>query len=224
VIARLAPDFSRPGARPGGPPLRILLLGAHADDIEIGCGGAVLRLVAEHPGAEVRYVVFAASPTRADESRAAATELAAGARLTVDIHGFRDSFLPWDQPVRLKETLADLRRSFEPDLIFTHHRADLHQDHALIAQLTWTTFRDHLILEYEIPKYEGDLGHPNVYIPLDEAVARRKIDLILRHYATQAGKGWFRAETFEAVLRLRGIECNAPSGWAEAFHGRKILL
>jgi LmbE family N-acetylglucosaminyl deacetylase len=203
-------------------PLRILAMGAHADDIEIGCGGAILRLVAERP-TELRYVVFSASPVRADEARAAAAELATGARLAVDIHGFRDSFFPWDQPVRLKETIAELRR-FEPDIVFTHHRADLHQDHALIAQLTWTAFRDHLILEYEIPKYEGDLGSPSVYVALDEAVARRKIDLILRHYATQAGKGWFRAETFEAVLRLRGIECNAPSGWAEAFHGRKILL
>jgi LmbE family N-acetylglucosaminyl deacetylase len=219
MILRLAP---RP---PGGAPLRILLLGAHADDVEIGCGGAVLRLLAEHPGAEVRYVVFAATPARADEARAAAAELTAGAsRVTVDIHGFRDSFFPWDQPVQLKETIGELRRSFDPDVVFTHHRADLHQDHALIAQLSWNAFRDHLIFEYEIPKYEGDLGTPNVYLPLDESVARRKVNLILRHYASQAGKGWFRAETFEAVLRLRGIECNAPTGWAEAFHGRKILL
>jgi LmbE family N-acetylglucosaminyl deacetylase len=213
------------GLAPRSGALRLLLLGAHADDIEIGCGGAVLRLLAEHPGSEVRYVVFSASPVRGDEARAAAAELAAGAsRLTVDIHDFRDSFFPWDQPVRLKDTLAGLRKSFEPDVVFTHHRADLHQDHALIAQLTWTAFRDHLILEYEIPKYEGDLGTPNVYVPLDDDVARRKIDVILRHYASQAGKGWFRAETFEAVMRLRGIECNAKPGWAEAFHGRKILL
>ena len=218
MILRLAP-------RPGGAPLRILLLGAHADDVEIGCGGTVLRLLAEHPGAEVRYVVFSASPERADEARAAAAELTAGASHTaVDIHGFRDSFFPWDQPVRLKETMGALRKSFDPDLVFTHRRQDLHQDHALIAQLTWNAFRDHLILEYEIPKYEGDLTTPNVYVPLDEAVAHRKVNLILRHYATQAGKGWFRAETFEAVLRLRAIECNAPTGWAEAFHGRKILL
>ena len=210
---------------PRAAPLRILVLGAHADDVEIGCGGTVLRLLAEHPGAEVRYVVFSASPVRGDEARAAAAELTAGAgEVTVDIHDFRDRFFPWDQPVRLKETIAELRKSFAPDIVFTHHRADLHQDHALIAQLSWTAFRDHLILEYEIPKYEGDLGNPNVYVPLDEATARRKVDLILRHYATQAGKGWFRAETFEAVMRLRGIECNAQPGWAEAFHGRKILL
>jgi LmbE family N-acetylglucosaminyl deacetylase len=217
MILRLAP-------RPTGP-LRILLLGAHADDIEIGCGGAVLRLLAEHPGAEVRYVVFSATPARADEARAAAAALTEGAaHATIDVHDFRDSFFPWDRPVRLKETMSELRKVFDPDVVFTHHRADLHQDHATVAQLSWNAFRDHLILEYEIPKYEGDLGHPNVYVPLDEATARSKVDLILRHYATQAGKGWFRAETFEAVLRLRGIECNAPSGWAEAFHGRKILL
>jgi LmbE family N-acetylglucosaminyl deacetylase len=219
MILRLGPR-ARAGA-----PLRVLLLGAHADDIEIGCGGAVLRLLAEHPGAEVRYVVFSASPERAAEARAAAADLARGAGdLVVDVHDFRDSFFPWAEPVRIKETVAALRKSFEPDVIFTHHRADLHQDHALIAQLSWTAFRDHLIFEYEIPKYEGDLGSPNVYLPLEEATARRKVDLILRNYASQAGKGWFRAETFEAVLRLRGVECNAPSGWAEAFHGRKILL
>jgi LmbE family N-acetylglucosaminyl deacetylase len=126
--------------------------------------------------------------------------------------------------VQLKETIGELRKAFDPDVVFTHHRADLHQDHALIAQLSWHAFRDHLIFEFEIPKYEGDLGAPNVYIPLDESVARRKVNLILHHYASQAGKGWFRAETFEAVMRLRGIECNAPTGWAEAFHGRKILL
>ena len=218
MIMRLAPRLS-------GAPLRILALGAHADDVEIGCGGTLLRLIAEHPGAEVRYVVFAATAERAVEARAAAAELTAGsARATVDIHGFRDSFFPWDQPVRLKETIGELRKSFEPDVVLTHRREDLHQDHALIAQLTWNAFRDHLILEYEIPKYEGDLATPNVYVPLDEAVARRKVDLILRHYASQAGKGWFRAETFEAMLRLRAIECNAPTGWAEAFHGRKILL
>jgi len=219
MILRLGPR-ARAGA-----PLRVLLLGAHADDIEIGCGGAVLRLLAEHPGAEVRYVVFSASPERAAEARAAAADLARGAGdLVVDVHDFRDSFFPWAEPVRIKETVSALRKSFDPDVIFTHHRADLHQDHALIAQLSWTAFRDHLIFEYEIPKYEGDLGSPNVYLPLEEATARRKIDLILRNYASQAGKGWFRAETFEAVLRLRGVECNAPSGWAEAFHGRKILL
>ena len=216
MIARLAP---RAGA------LKLLLLGAHADDVEIGCGGTVLRLLAEHPGSEVRYVAFAATPERAAEARAAAAELTAGAaRAAVDIHDFRDSFFPWDRPVRLKETLGALRKAFDPDLVFTHRREDLHQDHALIAQLTWNAFRDHLILEYEVPKYEGDLTPPNVYVPLEDDVARRKVNLILRHYASQAGKGWFRAETFEAVMRLRAIECNAQAGWAEAFHGRKILL
>jgi LmbE family N-acetylglucosaminyl deacetylase len=219
MILHLAPRLAPPAGA-----LRILALGAHADDIEIGCGGTLLRLIAEHPGAEVRYVVFAATPERAGEARAAAAELTAGARATIEIHGFRDSFFPWDQPVRIKETVSELRKSFEPDIVFTHRREDLHQDHALIAQLTWNAFRDHLILEYEIPKYEGDLATPNVYVPLDEAVARRKVDLILRNYATQAGKGWFRAETFEAMLRLRAVECNASTGWAEAFHGRKILL
>ena len=216
MIGRLAPRVG---------PLKLLLLGAHADDVEIGCGGTVLRLLAEHPGSEVYYVAFAATAERAAEARAAAAELTDGAaHTTVDIHDFRDSFFPWVQSADLKRVMSALRANFDPDIVFTHRREDLHQDHALIAQLTWNAFRDHLILEYEIPKYEGDLETPNVYVPLDEAVARRKVDLILRHYASQAGKGWFRAETFEAMLRLRAIECNASTGWAEAFHGRKILL
>jgi LmbE family N-acetylglucosaminyl deacetylase len=202
-------------------PPRILAIGAHADDIEIGCGGALLRLLADHPGAELRYVVFASTPEREVEARGAAAALGATG---VTIHRFRDSYFPWAEPVRVKETMADLRRDCDPDVVFTHHRDDQHQDHALIAQLTWNSFRDHLVLEYEIPKYEGDLGHPNVYLPLAETVAKRKVEIIMRHYATQATKSWFRAETFEAAMRLRAIECNSPTGWAEAFHGRKIVL
>ena len=194
MILRLAP--------PAGA-LRILALGAHADDIEIGCGGTLLRLVAEHPGAEVRYVVFAATPERAGEARAAAAELTAGARATVEIHGFRDSFFPWDQPVRLKETIGELRKSFDPDIVFTHRREDLHQDHALIAQLTWNAFRDHLILEYEIPKYEGDLGHPNIYIPLEREELDRKVRSLLECFASQRSRAWFTEDTFRALARDR---------------------
>jgi LmbE family N-acetylglucosaminyl deacetylase len=206
-------------------PLRILALGAHADDVEIGCGGTVLRLVAEHPGAEVRYVVFSASPVRSDEARAAAAELAAGAsRLTVDIHDYRDSFFPWDRPVELKQTIAELRKSFEPDIVFTHHRADLHQDHALIAQLTWTAFRDHLILEYEIPKFDGDIGRPNVFVPLSAEIVEQKLALLEQHFLTQSGKHWFDRETFLGLMRLRGMEAVAPERYAEAFSSRKVVL
>lgn len=202
-------------------PLRLLAIGAHADDIEIGCGGTLLRLLAEHSGAELRYVVFSSTPEREAEARGAAAELGASA---VEIHRFADGYLPYAEPAKVKDTMAALRRDCDPDIVFTHRREDRHQDHAHIAELTWNSFRDHVVLEYEIPKYEGDLGQPNVYVTLPEAVARKKIDVALRHYATQAGKNWFRAETFEAVMRLRAIECNSPTGWAEGFYGRKLVL
>ena len=207
--------------RLGAAPRRVLAIGAHADDIEIGCAGTLLRLRAEHPGLELRYVVFSASAEREAEARAAAAALGATA---IDIHHFRDSYFPYAEPAKIKEAMAELRRTCDPDLVLTHRRDDDHQDHRLIGELTWNAFRDHLVLEYEIPKFEGDLGRPNVYVPLADDVARAKVALVLRSYPSQAGKGWFRAETFEAVMRLRAIECNAPSGWAEAFHGRKILL
>jgi LmbE family N-acetylglucosaminyl deacetylase len=218
----------RDGARAvfgaGGAPLTILCLGAHCDDIEIGCGGTIMRLLAEHPGSSVHWVALASNPTREAEARAAAAELLGGAeRAQVTIKAFRDGYFPFEGAA-VKDFFEETKRAVRPDLILTHHRHDRHQDHRLVAELTWNTFRDHLIAEYEIPKYEGDLGAPNVYVPLTEAVARRKIDVILRSFKTQAGRGWFRAETFEAVMRLRGIECNAPEGLAEAFHVPKLVV
>jgi LmbE family N-acetylglucosaminyl deacetylase len=208
---------------PGGP-LRILCLGAHCDDIEIGCGGTVLRLLAERPGSTVRWVAFASNPAREAEARAGASSfLEQAADRQVVIHKFRDGYLPF-HGIEVKDAFEAGKNDFRPDLILTHHRHDRHQDHRMVAELTWNTYRDHLILEYEIPKYEGDLGLPNLYLPLAEPVARRKIELILRSYPTQAGKRWFRPETFEAVLRLRGIECNAPEGFAEAFHATKLVV
>lgn len=209
---------------PAGAPLRIVCLGAHCDDIEIGCGGTVMRLLAERPGSSVTWVAASSTPTREAEARAgAAAFLAGAAEKEIVVAAFRDGYLPF-QGVEVKDFFESLKAKVRPDLILTHHRADRHQDHRLIAELTWNTFRDQAIFEYEIPKYEGDLGQPNVYFPLDEATARRKIDLILRSYPSQAGKRWFRAETFEAVLRLRGIECNAPTGFAEAFHATKLVM
>lgn len=204
-----------------GRPLRLLAIGAHADDIEIGCGATLLRLLADHPGAELRYVVFSSTPERELEARGAAGELGAS---SIEIHRFTDGYLPYAEPAKLKDTMAALRRDCEPDIVFTHRRDDRHQDHAQVAELTWNSFRDHVVLEYEIPKYEGDLGQPNVYVPVPETMVRKKIDIVLRHYATQTGKTWFRAETFEAVMRLRAIECNSQTGWAEAFYGRKLVL
>jgi len=207
-------------------PLRVLLVGAHADDIEIGCGGAVLWLLEQHPRIAVRWVVLSAEGARAAEARASAAaflEPAGGpAAHQVDIQSFRDGFLPYEgaQVKAFFETL----KPFEPDLVLTHLRTDLHQDHRLACELTWNTFRNHAILEYEVPKYDGDLGTPNVFIPLTEEQAARKLDLIQQHFRTQHGKHWFQRANFEALMRLRGMECRSPTGLAEALQGRKILL
>jgi LmbE family N-acetylglucosaminyl deacetylase len=199
---------------PGDRPPRVLALGAHADDIEIGCGGALLRLLP----CELHYVVFAATPERAAEARASAAALGAAG---VEVHDFRESYFPW-VGATIKDAFEALKARLSPDLIFTHHRDDRHQDHAQISRLTWNTWRDHLILEYEVPKYEGELAPPNFYLPLPEALARRKVEHVLGAFPSQASRPWFRASTFEATLRLRGVECNAP--WAEAFTVRKAIL
>jgi LmbE family N-acetylglucosaminyl deacetylase len=215
----LSGTLGKPGA-----PLTILCLGAHCDDLEIGAGGAILRLLAERPGSSVHWVVFASNAERAVEARAGAAEVLSGAaRSQVQINSFRESFFPWVGS-SIKEHFEQIKAAVSPDLVFTHRTADLHQDHRTVAELTWNTFRDHLIAEYEIPKYEGDLGQPNLFVPLTRAIAERKVALILRHFRSQASRRWFRAETFESLMRLRGIECNAPEGFAEAFHVRKLVV
>jgi len=204
--------------------LTVLCLGAHCDDIEIGAGGTLLRLLSERPGSAVHWVVFASSPEREREARASAAAFLAGAgRASVVVRSFRESYFPWVGDT-IKDEFERIKREVDPDLVFTHRLEDRHQDHRLIAELTWNTFRNHLVVEYEIPKYEGDLGAPNFFFPLSAGVARRKVELILKHFPSQAGRGWFRAETFEAVLRLRGVECNAAEGWAEAFTVRKAVV
>jgi LmbE family N-acetylglucosaminyl deacetylase len=209
---------------PEGGPLRILCLGAHCDDIEIGAGGTLLRLLTEHPGSDVHWVVMSSNPERERETRASAAEFLAGAgQARVTIQTFRESFLPYHGE-EVKDFFETVKAQGVPDLVLTHHRKDEHQDHRLVAELTWNTFRNDLVLEYEIPKYEGDLGHPNLFVPLPAAVARRKVELILRHYPSQAGRSWFRKETFEAVMALRGVECNAAETYAEAFHCRKFSI
>jgi len=212
------------GAPAGQPPLRVLCLGAHADDIEIGCGGTLLRLLAERPGSSVHWVVFSADAIREREARASAADfLAQAASATVDVKAFRESYLPaaWAD---VKDAFEDLRRRVDPDVVFCHRRRDEHQDHRVVAELTWNTFRDHLVLEYEVPKYEGDLGHPNVFVPLARATAERKVELLLRHFVSQAARPWFRADTFHGLMALRAVECHAPEGRAEAFHARKVVL
>jgi LmbE family N-acetylglucosaminyl deacetylase len=204
-------------------PLSVLCLGAHCDDIEIGCGGTILRLV--DSGREVRFhwVVFCSTTERQKAGLASAAAFLGQAAARVEIKSFRDSFLP-DQWRDVKETFESLKRGVQPDLILTHFRGDLHQDHRTISELTWNTFRNHNILEYEIVKYEGDLGVPNVFVPLDESTVQRKCRLILEHFRSEAHRSWFSEETFRALMKLRGVECNAPGGHAEAFHGRKIVL
>jgi LmbE family N-acetylglucosaminyl deacetylase len=203
---------------------RVLCLGAHCDDIEIGCGATVLTLLASRPGIAVDWVVFSGTAERAAEARAAATGFLAGAASSrVVIHDFRDGFFPGEW-TRIKECFSALAAGDAPDLILTHHRQDLHQDHRTIGELTWQTFRNRLIWEYEIPKYDGDLGRPNLFIPVSEAHAARKIDILLRSFPSQAGKSWFSADTFQALLRLRGIEAGSATGKAEAFHAPKTVV
>jgi LmbE family N-acetylglucosaminyl deacetylase len=205
-------------------PLRLLCLGAHSDDIEIGCGGTILKIVHDHPDVECDWVVFSAAGARRKEALAGAGSFLKGAaRRTVVLRSFRDGYFP-AVGAGIKDVFEALKKKVRPDLILTHHRADLHQDHRLIAELTWNTFRDHAILEYEIPKYDGDLTTPNVYVPLEAAVVKAKVRRIRESFPSQAGNGWFSEETFRAVLRLRGVESNAPSGYAEGFHGRKLCL
>lgn len=204
---------------------RLLCLGAHSDDIEIGAGGTVMRLIAANPDIEVRWVVVGAGDSvRAQEARRSAALFTAGARaVEVSTLGFRDAYLPW-QGDKVKEAFESLKASFSPDLILTHHDDDRHQDHRLVSELTWNTWRDHPVLEYEIMKWDGDLGRPNVYVPLDESLCKAKVCHLLDVYETQRSRHWFSEDTFLALMRLRGIECNSPSRYAEAFHGRKIVL
>ncbi len=201
----------------------ILLLGAHCDDIEIGCGATVMRLVARYPEARFVWVTFSADDEREAETRHAAAQMLHGvANTEVIVERFRGSYLPHSGPA-LKDRFEDLKR-FSPELVLTHYRADLHQDHRVINELTWNTFRNHAVLEYEIPKFDGDIGVPNTFVPITRADMQRKCEILMRCFPSQHARSWFTPETFQAIARLRGIECNAPEGYAEAFFGRKQCL
>ena len=204
-------------------PLRILCLGCHSDDIEIGCGGTVLQLAEQYPVCEFHWVVFSAlGPRRAEAERA--SELFAGARMKSRmLKEFPDAFMPF-VGAEVKTFFEELKRSVSPDLVLTHSRKDAHQDHRLIAELTWNSFRNHFILEYEIPKYDGDMGQPSVFVPLRKEQCEKKIAFLQDAFKTQLGKRWFEPETFMALMRLRGMECNAESGYAEAFYCRKLMI
>jgi LmbE family N-acetylglucosaminyl deacetylase len=211
--------FSTPAAA-----RRVLALGAHCDDIEIGCGGTMLRLAAARPEVEITWVVFSSTPERAREARSsAAAFLEHVPAWRVVVKEFRDGFLPY-VGAAVKEEFEALKREVAPDVIFTHHREDRHQDHRLVSDLTWNTWRNHLILEYEIPKFDGDMGSPNVFCELPEAVADRKSELVLKHYGSQGGKHWLTKDLLTAVARIRGMECVASERLAEAFYCRKALL
>jgi LmbE family N-acetylglucosaminyl deacetylase len=204
--------------------LKILCLGSHSDDIEIGCGGTILRLAEQYPGCVFHWVVFSAVGVRADEAQHAAVLFAGPDRLKGPLlQKFPDGFLPF-VGADVKAVFEELKQSFSPDLVFTHNRRDAHQDHRLIAELTWNTFRDHLILEYEIPKYDGDLGQPNLFVPLSPELFQKKVRFITEAFQSQHVKHWFQENTFLSLMRLRGMECNAPSGYAEAFYSRKLVL
>ena len=208
----------------GSKRLNVLCLGAHCDDVDIGCGGALLALLDRHASVDVTWVIFSAQGERERELRRSGRRFLRKAReARIVTHGYRDGFMP-AHFAAIKEDFESLKAFPSPDVVFTHRRDDRHQDHRLIAELTWNTFRSHLILEYEVAKYEGDLTTPSAYVGLTPALVERKIRILLDCYRTQRAKHWFTADTFRGLMRLRGIESGAESGWAEGFHASKLLL
>jgi LmbE family N-acetylglucosaminyl deacetylase len=209
--------------RPAGRRLELLCIGAHCDDIEIGCGGTVLSLQKRYPTCRIHWAVLTSNAARRKEAIAAATAfIAKPARGEIRIHDLPDGLLP-AHFAEVKAHFEALKSAVTPDLIFTHHTNDGHQDHRLIGEVTWQTFRNHLIWEYEVPKYDGDLVTPNMYVEIASALARRKLTLIMGTFASQRNKSWFKEENLEATMRLRGLESRSGSGFAEAFHCRKLV-
>ena len=208
----------------GDRPLNVLCLGAHSDDIEIGCGGTILRLLTENANVDVHWVVLGSSGERDREARESANDFLAGARRqNVIVKNFKDGFFPY-LGGEIKSYFEELKQEISPDIVFTHYRHDLHQDHRLVSELTWNTFRRHLILEYEIMKYDGDMGSPNFFVYLDHGTCRRKVKTLMTTFKSQSQHAWFTEDTFLAVLRLRGVECNAPENFAEGFYCRKAAI
>lgn len=214
-----AMQLARPGDR-----LSVLCLGAHSDDIEIGAGATLLGLMERGVGLDVHWCVLSGGGVRDDEARKSAKDfLAKAASAEIEIKSFRDGFFP-EQGEAVKQWFESLKGRINPDLILTHRRDDAHQDHRQVCQLTWNTFRDHQILEYEIPKWDGDIGQPNVYVPISVDALERKIELLMAHFGSQRSKQWFDDETFRGLARIRGMECRAPERYAEAFFARKVAL
>ena len=202
----------------------ILCIGAHCDDIEIGCGGSILRWIREYPQASFVWVVLSSNALREQEARASAERLLAGAgQSRIIIKTFRNGYFPF-AGAEIKDFFEVLKLEVSPDVVLTHYREDRHQDHRLVSDLTWNTFRDHFILEYEIPKYDGDMGVPNLFVRLDDAVCTEKVETILECFPSQSGKQWFSRDTFFSLMRLRGVEASSVTGYAEAFYCRKAVL
>jgi LmbE family N-acetylglucosaminyl deacetylase len=210
-------------ARNSSDAVSVLCLGAHSDDIEIGCGGTLLQLKQNYPNLTFCWVVFSAPGTRGKEASKGAALFTAGRETEVILKEFRDGFLAYSGG-EIKDLFEELKRRLDPDLIFTQWQGDAHQDHRLVSELTWNTFRNHLILEFEIPKYDGDMGRPNLFVPLESPLHEQKVNHLLETFESQRSKPWFDRDTFLALMRLRGMESNSPSGYAEAFYTRKIIL
>jgi LmbE family N-acetylglucosaminyl deacetylase len=207
-----------------GGPLHVLCLGAHSDDIEIGCGGTLLRLLAERPGSTVTWVVFSAVGERRAEAQGSAEAfLTTAGKADIELNQFKESYFPYVGS-DIKDAFEKLKARVSPDVVFAHRNDDMHQDHRVVADLTWNTFRNNLILQYEIPKYEGDLGKPSVFVPLSRETADRKVTLLQQGFPSQHHRTWFHPDTFHGLMTVRGIECNAPERRAEAFYARKLLL
>jgi LmbE family N-acetylglucosaminyl deacetylase len=207
-----------------GDRLSVLCLGAHSDDIEIGAGATLLQWISAGVNLDVLWCVLSASVDREDEARkSAASFLSGAANARVDVMQFRDGFFPMEGE-GIKAWFEALKLRFQPDLIFTHRKDDAHQDHREVCRHTWNTFRDHLVLEYEVPKWDGDLGQPNLYVPIAAHILKRKVELLVQHFGTQRSKHWFDEETFNGLARLRGMECRAHERYAEAFFARKLTL
>lgn len=203
---------------------KILFLGAHSDDIEIGCGGTILKFIKDVPKAQYRWIIFSGDKIRAAETlKSASVFLAEAKSKQIDVYNFKESYFPFIG-AQIKDSFEKLRKDFNPDIIFTHYTKDAHQDHKLISKLTWNTFRDHFICEYEIPKYDGDLHNPNLYVCLDQMTVNKKISILCNSFKTQKEKQWFSEETFKSIMRLRGIESNSYSTYSEAFYCPKICL
>lgn len=207
----------------GSEPLTILCLGAHSDDIEIGCGATLLQLKGLCGKLRFHWIVFSATGTRGPEAAKASELITGSCDKKIVLKEYRDGFLPYNGGA-VKDEFEQMKAEVDPDVIFTHWQGDSHQDHRLISELTWNTFRNHLILEYEIPKYDGDLGRPNVFVPLEKAICEEKVDNLFAAFESQRAKPWFDRETFFGLMRIRGMESNSPSGYAEAFYCRKMVV